>query len=342
MQRRMHHISKASGPLLAGMIVLVAWSAMPADAWAQRPFRIYDPFYRSETARRAFYDGYAFTTELSYRSPGSVQDGQQTFGPDLLGLSFRLDYQFAPHFDVSGIVDAARSNSGRVLSLKWLALKYYQTVENTDYAFRLAVDPSIDGRVGFPQMDLAFISTSLLAPNFSSDYALGVRRVRFAYEQLRRNDVDDQPVTVPAAPLANDIVFTRAIGWELHFMMQYSVLLNPARSNVFLSMLVDVGQYNLLESSLSEAEAEARSVSPQVSPQHVAFAMRSGDPVVDEAEELAEEFQGGVVWVRTGMEYNRPSYQVMPFLSIPITQWMPSDSQQWRSRVNLGIRFTLR
>ncbi|HEX7069279.1 MAG TPA: hypothetical protein VF190_00670, partial [Rhodothermales bacterium] len=59
---------------------LVALAALPASA--QAPFRVYDPFYRGESARRAFFDGYALTTEIAYRASGSIQDGRQTPSAD--------------------------------------------------------------------------------------------------------------------------------------------------------------------------------------------------------------------------------------------------------------------
>ena len=318
---------------LAGLALFVA-----ADtAQAQAPFRVYDPFYQGETARRAFFDGYALTTELAYRASGSIQDGRQSPSADPFGLSFRLDYEVGPNFDVSAIVDAASSIAGRKLTVQWLALKMYHRVEYTDYAFRLAVDPAFDGRVGFPQMDLAFLSTSLLAPNLSSDYALGVRRVRFGYEQLRRDPMVAADLVQPLiAP--NDIVYTRALGWEVHLMMQHSLLLNPARSNVFVSFLIDVGRYDLLETSLRSADQAMRATLVE-SAKYV-----TDDGTADEmpsAGSGTDDYRGGVFSVRTGFEYNKPSYQVHPFVSVPLRQWMPEEGGL-RSRVSLGVRLILR
>ncbi len=315
-------------------LILIAFFASPAAA--QAPFRVYDPFYRGETARRAFFDGYALTTEIAYRGSGSIQDGRQSPNADPFGLSFVLDYQLGPSLDISGVVDASSSIAGRKLTVQWLALKFYHRVEYTDYAFRLAVDPALDGRVGFPQMDLAFLSTSLMTPNLSSDYALGVRRVRFGFEQLRREPMPvemlDQPTIVP-----NDIVYTRALGWEVHLMMQHSLLLNPARSNVFVSFLLDVGQYDLLETSLRSTDQSERAIL-------VGSAKRwaEADESASGGSSLgARQYRGGVFWLRTGFEYNRPSYQVHPFVSVPLSQWSPEDAGL-RSRISLGVRLMLR
>ena len=57
--------------LLLGL--LLGLGLLPEDALAQRPFRLSDPFYRGETARRHFFDNYALTGEISYRSAGTLQ-----------------------------------------------------------------------------------------------------------------------------------------------------------------------------------------------------------------------------------------------------------------------------
>jgi len=327
-------VRRALKAAVASLFLLtVADSALPA--LAQAPFRVYDPFYRGETARRAFYDGYAFTAELSYRASGSILGGRQSLNPDPFGLSFRLDYQLAPLVDISAIIDAASSSAGRKLTLQWIAVKAYHKQEYTDYAVRLAVDPAFDGRVGFPQMDLAFLSTSLLAPNVSTDYALGVRRVRFGYERLRQTALELGDDLLMPVLMASDIVYTRALGWEAHIMMQYSVLLNPARSNAFVSLLVDVGQYDLIESSLREANLEVRASAIQ----NAKFS-DGPEPSVTSGSG-AREYRGGVISVRTGFEYNRPSYQLHPFVSLPVRQWMPDEGGP-PARINVGVRLTLR
>lgn len=328
--RRAAHIISVKGVLsLCGMILSISVLGTET-AYSQRPFRVHDPFYKGETGRRTFYDGYAFTTDLSFRSPGSVSEGQQTLGPDYLALSFWFDYELFSHIDISAIIDAAGGNTGRTLTLSWVSVKYYRTVENTDYAFRLAVDPSFDGRLGSPQLDLAFISTSLLSPVLSSDYAIGVRRVKMGYQQFVPSM--DSPSLPPESPGIPDYIYTRALGWELHFMMRYSVLLNPARSNVFVSLQVDRGQYELLETSLRRS-GSGFPVMEQV---------RSTENVEEnEGSTLTKQYRGGTVWIRSGVEYNRPSYQIMPYLSVPLKQWTPPE-EDGTARINVGLRFVLR
>lgn len=309
-----------------GLGLLTASAAVP-DAAAQRPFRTHDPFYRNETARRYFFDGYALSGEVSYRPAGSVQgDGLRAPSADPFGLSFRFDYQLAARFDASVIVDAAAGATGRTLSLSWVALKYYRTVDQSDYAFRLAVDPARDGQVGFPQLDLGFLYTSLLAPDFSMDFALGVRRVRIGYQQFVFPDpvpTDGEGGNPPPQQATDpDVVFSRALGWELHAMLSYNLLFDPAGSNMFFEVLGETGNYDLVET----------------------VSRFDGDPDEDDAAaaDAPTSYRGGVVWLRSGLQFDRPSYQVIPFLGLPLTQWS-LDEGDWPShRMHIGLRLMLR
>ena len=299
-----------------GFCLFVVGFLLAADASAQRPFRIFDPFYRSETALRTFFDGVAFTGEFSYRAAGSVQNsGFAAPDDNPLGLSFRLDYQLAPRVDLSAIWDASGTadstgfNIGRTIAVNWVALKYYWRVENSDYAIRLAVDPSSDGRVGFPQMDIAFLSTRALSPVFSNDMAIGVRAVRMGFRQAFPRQAESGPLL--------EYINTRALGLEIHFMATYNVIFDPARSNAFFSFLGEGGQYTMLE-TVSHAGDEA------------------------ETREEARKYRGGALRIRFGIEYNKPSYQVIPFLSVPLKQWTPEEDNWHLARMQLGFRLMLR
>ncbi|MFW5972917.1 MAG: hypothetical protein ACOCTG_02910, partial [Bacteroidota bacterium] len=242
---RRHSASTATKvSLIAGLLALMI--GMDArEAFAQRPFSVYDPFYRNETARRVFFDGYSVTTEISCCS---VTDSLQSAGlPSSagvfglpLGVGVQFNYQLSRQVDVGAVVDAGGSSSGRSLSVSWLTMKYYWTVENSDYAFRLAVDPSADGQLGFPQLDLGFLSTTLIAPMISTDFAIGARRIRMGYQRWISENGQ------------RDFVFTRALGYELHAMLSYSLILDPGGSTVFISMLGEGGSYSLFESSQRE------------------------------------------------------------------------------------------
>jgi hypothetical protein len=303
---------------LMGAVVLLAYDT--DDALAQRPFEVYDPLYQQETARRTFFDGYSLTTEVSWRSAGDtlqaggLPSGAGVFGLPL-GVGLLIDYQLLPQIDISAIIDAAGSSTGRNLVVSWVALKYYWTAENADYAFRLAVDPSLDGQVGFPQLDLAFLTTTLLSPLFSSDFALGARRIRMGYQQWITQDA------------AREIVFTRAIGYEVHAMLTYKLHLDPGGSNVSLTVLGEGGDYTLFESS-----------------------QRSGTPVDTGDGERFEggtaswssDYRGGVVWVRGAVSYSRPSYMVAPYVGIPVAQWHPESDARTAATLQAGLRLMLR
>ena len=60
--------------------------------------------------------------------------------------------------------------------------------------------------------------------------------------------------TAELAPRSEfDIVYTRALGWELHLLLGYNFKFDPAGSNIFLSFLGQAGSYDLLETSYQEA-----------------------------------------------------------------------------------------
>ena len=315
--------------LLLGL--LLGLGLLPEDALAQRPFRLSDPFYRGETARRHFFDNYALTGEISYRSAGTLQgDGVPAASSDLV-FQFRFDYQLSRRFDLSAIMDAAGGAGTRRLTLSWVVLKYYRYVEETrsDYAIRLAVDPSVNGNMGFPQVDLAFLYTSFLSPVLSSDFVLGIRRVNIGYAQF-----------LPPEPLTSDdifvirprptVLFTRALGNEMHVLMNYNLLLDPAESNLFVDFLGEFGSYDVIEAPV-EANRGLNLADLEL-----------GEGVQEEEERTA--YRGGTVWMRFGIEFNRPSYQVSPFLGMPLTQWAPqSVDEDWpKSRLHFGFQLMLR
>ncbi len=306
-----------------GILVFAISLLIAPEVLAQRPFTVNDPFYRSETARRVFYDGLAATGEVSYRANVS---GVLPSTTPALGLSFRLHYRLAPSIDLNAYWDAAGTTTGRTVVLSWVGLKYYWTVDDFDYAFRLAVDPASDGRVGFPQMDVAFISTRAFSAIFSSDFAVGLRRVRKGFRQFvpaDANFTNEGPLVVaPGAP--SQFIDTRALGMELHFMWSYNMIFDPAASNLFFSLMGEGGQYSLFETPLDGTPRDAQT---------------AGDE--NENELGSTDYRGGVVWMRSGIEYNRPSYQVIPFMSIPLKQWAPEDDDE-RARMQLGLQLMLR
>ncbi len=330
------HLSVRRAGVLVTLGAAMLGGLCAPQAAAQRPFSEQDPFYRGETARRVFFDGYALTTEVSYHSPGAAQGDRESLTPDFLGLSFRLDYQFGPHIDLGAILDAAGSINGRTLALNWLTFKYYESEETEDYAFRLAIDPSFDGRLGAPQIDVAFLNTSLLGPNLSFDYAFGIRRVRMGYEQWVSEKAG--PAGTEASPIRPEIIYTRALGWEFHFMSQWSYLLNPARSNIYGSLLLDVGNYKLFEATLSRPDAP---VAPGATPEVAFMARPQALRIAGEDATLDREYYGFGLTARAGIDFSRPSFQVMPFVSYRLVHWL-SDGAEAPLPLGGGLRFMLR
>ena len=317
----------AGAALALGVMVL---SVLPASA--QRPFRVYDPFYQQESARRAFFDGFAVTGEVSYRSAGQLTSGGVANGQaDPLGIALRVDYQLAKQLDLSAIIDASATGGGRTLSLSWVVLKYYDCVENADcLAVRLAVDPLSESRLGFPQLDLALITTTFITPRVSSNFAAGMRRVRIGYTQFTPRADVDVSVDDALAP-SPGFTYTRALGTEVHAMTNTNFHFDPAGSNLYLSFLGHVGQYEIIESKLRAGQE------PGEEP-----AASSGKADVDEDAPSTTKYRGAVVWARLGVQYNRPAFQVTPFLGIPLGEWRPQSSDWQKAAPQFGVRLMLR
>jgi hypothetical protein len=312
---------------MIAVAVLMAWAE---PALAQRPFSSTDPLYRSETAPRAFFDGYAVSMEVAYHPATAAQggDGLASTAQNPLGLAFRLDYQLAPQFDLSGIVDASGGTLGRSTLLSWVVLKYSWHVDGDDHALRLAIDPALSARGGFHQVDLAFFSSTHLSAMSGMDFGLGMRRVQLGYERLA-SVADAAAVMGPSAFAAASLSFddapplrfltTQAVGTELHMMMRYQFEFDLAESHVFTELLGQGGSYDLITAQRASSNFAEMPQSPR-----------------------SEEWRGGVVWVRAGAALSRPHYRVSPFVALPVLEWMPEDSETPRSRVRLGARFMLR
>ncbi len=290
--------------LATALIIAFLIALVPADVLAQRPIQMFDPFYRGESASRTFYDNYAVTAELSYRPRGLLQADDAAggtvasgIGSDPVGLNLLFEYQLTPYLDAGAYVDASGNAAGRTLGIDWLQLKYFRHEEGTDYAIRLAVDPSSDARGGFPQMDLGFLYESLLSPTVSTDFGVGVRRVQVGFQELTTDNL---------------LLRNRAIGWEMHMSTSYRVVFDPAGSNMFIHGLLQGGRYDLVEW------------------------------IAGQAERSSTDYQGGVIWLRSGLDIKRPGYQFEPYLSIPVSQWAPSEGEWPRNRARVGVRFMIR
>lgn len=309
---------------LGSLVLVFAVAATVAEpALAQRPFHVYDPFYRSETARRAFHETYAVSGEVSYRAAGPVQGSQNAIAPDPLGVAFRLDYALTDYLDAGVIVDAAGATGARAMRWSWVVLTYHRTEGFDDYAFRLALDPDADGRVGFPQADLALIASSVLSPRVSSDFVVGARRVKRGYQQFE--SLEDVQAAPPAAPQPSYALHNaRALGYEANLMMTYNLHLGPSGSKAYLGILGQHGEYRLHRSPGADEVVRA------------SIAADAGQP-----DEQVQRFSGGVLWIRPGFEYHRPHYRLTPFLNLPIVQWNPREGSP-RARPHVGVQLMLR
>jgi hypothetical protein len=311
---------------LLGRCPAVVWSVLllgamlPQSSSGQRPIRVFDPFYQGEVARRAFFDRYAVTGEVIYRPTGLLQGDLGGLAPtagEALGVNLRVDYQLSDQLDVGMYLDATNTGVGTAPSLRWLTLKYYQVDEFVDYAIRLAVDPIAHGVSGFPQMDLAFLYGSAASPTVRTDYALGLRRVQMGIQELVSIapppiDPDDPIVTPPAAD--RKLTRTQAFGWEVHMSMRYSLVFDPAGSSLFVSVLGEGGSYDLVQWEVLDTPTDRES----------------------------SEFTGGVVWTRTGLQFDRPSYRFAPYLAIPVKQWAPGEGEWPTQRARVGFTLTFR
>lgn len=320
---------------------MMVWPGV--DGLAQRPFRIDDPFYQDESARRSFFDGFALTAKLSYRPAGTLgaggaaplfalveaQEGFDRRGTVSaspaggLGLSFNVDYEVAPQLDFSVVFEALGGASGNVATLSWLSLKQYWHDNGTDYAIRLSFDPHptpTGGTIGLRQIDLAGILTSRVGRDVSFDMTGGVRRVRIGYERLL---ADNTPIVVEETDVVGpttDVAFTRASGGEMRLQTQLNYHFDQASSHFFVAALYEGGRYDLVENYLS--------------------ALLGGGGRSDRSH-----FWGHVVRVRTGVRWNRPSYQLAPFISFPAADWKGGNDLldgQGRQRTLVGLRLTLR
>ncbi len=305
------------------IVLLATWLgvvATPMATLAQRPFQQYETFYRDETSTRQYFDRFAISGEVSY-NPARAESGEglSSIRPDRVAYSARFDYRLADHFDIGVVVDAYGNSAGRSVGVSWVAFKYFRVVEAGSYALRLALDPASDGQGGFPQLDAAWIYSSVMSPEVTADVGFGARRVRVGYERLVPLDGPETPVNV--SPILPDygIIYARALGWEAHAFFSYKALFDPGGSHIFFSLLGEAGSYEMVDE-----------------PGDLALI----DVVQD--DEGVTEYRGGVIWLRSGLEFSRPLYAFTPFIELPIRQWAPSDGEWARQRLRIGLRLMLR
>jgi hypothetical protein len=207
------------------------------------------------------------------------------------------------------------------VGLSWVVVKPYWHNDNTDYAVRIAIDPASEGSLGFRQTDVAFLSTASLSPTLTHDLAFGFRRVRTGYDMRFDGTAGDS-----LSQLIADGERVRVIGKELHGAWGYNVLFDPAGSRVTFLLLAEAGDYTLLGAAPGPGSEGA----------------------VEGDEEAAEErVRGGSGWFRAGLEFNRPSYQLAPYVTVPLMTWADVRGEPVRhgprpDRARFGVRVTLR
>jgi hypothetical protein len=200
-----------------------------------------------------------------------------------------------------------------------LIVKPYWFNDNTDYAVRIAVDPASEGGLGFRQTDVAFLTTTTHAPTVTSDFAIGLRRVRTGYtadEATLEQALPESPEPAGSASLLAAEGQVRVIGREVHATWGYNVLFDPAGSHLAVALLAEAGDYRLI-------------------------------PTGTETESGEDRVRSGIGWLRAGVEWSRPSYLISPYMAIPLVTWADVQGEPVRNgprpeRTRFGLRLMLR
>ena len=316
-------------PAIRGLLAALVLGVVPAQA--QGTFQTLDPSYGGETARRGFYGGFAVSGEAAYRDADLIGFAGTGALADL-SLSARLDYALLPQVDLALVADlSGAAQSGR-MGISWVVVKPYWHNEGTDYAVRLAVDPVSEGGLGFRQTDVAFLSTTMLSPSVTTDLSLGIRRLRTGYTQVSGDAVveptTEDPLLASRAVLDDGLVQSQLVGQSVRGSWGYNVLFDPAGSRLTFGLLAEAGSYTVVETREPVVEGE--------------------DPSGDRgAEESSDRVRSGVGWIRAGLEFSRPVYQLAPFVSVPVVTWADVQGESVRhgprlEKFRLGLRITLR
>lgn len=326
-----------SGPSPSFMLRLAARTvcaclaaALGTSAAAQGAFQTLDPFYGGETAARAFYGEFALSGEVGY---GDSDLGESGTSAGNLSLSGRLDYAVLPQVDLSLVADLSGGVGRGPLGVSWVVVKPYWHNDMTDYAVRVAVDPASEGGLGFRQTDVAFLSSTTLGPSVTTDFVIGLRRVRTGYTRAEGLDADGAPVVFsdPEGPVVNSLRLdgalserVRVVGQEIRGSWGYNVLFDPAGSRLIIGVVAEAGDYREVSTGgFAEPAAGEDDASPN------------------------DRIRSGTGWARLGVEFSRPSYRLAPFVSVPLATWRDNRGAIERygprpDKARLGLRVTLR
>ena len=314
-------------PAICGALAALVAAAAPVGA--QGTFQTLDPSYGGETARRVFYGGFALSGEAAYRDADLIGFAGSGALADL-ALSARLDYALLPQVDLALVADLSGAAQNGRMGLSWVVVKPYWHNEGTDYAVRLAVDPVSEGGLGFRQTDVAFLSTTALSPTVTTDLSLGVRRLRTGYSAVSTDAAYVEPTADPAFEARTafdaDAPRSRLVGQSLRASWGYNVLFDPAGSRLTFGLLGEAGDYTVVETDGPDEEAAG---------------------ATNARESPSDKVRSGVGWVRAGLEFSRPAYQLAPFVSVPMVTWADVQGEPVRhgprlAKFRLGLRVTLR
>ena len=326
---------------IRGALAALVLGAIPVQA--QGTFQTLDPSYGGETARRAFFGGFAVSGEAAYRDADLIGFSGSNSLADL-SLSARLDYALLPQVDLALVADlsgATEAQNGR-MGLSWVVVKPYWHNQGTDYSVRLAVDPVNEGGLGFRQTEVAFLSTTALSPTVATDLSIGVRRLRTGFSETP-GEPDFAEATPNVAYAASVIgieeapVRSRLVGQSLRASWGYNVLFDPAGSRLSFGLMGEAGTYSVLQTR------EPSDVSDGLEPSDVSDGLDAGGG----AEEASDRVRSGVAWLRAGVEFSRPAYQLAPFVSVPVVTWADVQGESVRhgprlEKFRVGLRATLR
>ncbi|MEM6325856.1 MAG: hypothetical protein AAF791_01940 [Bacteroidota bacterium] len=330
----MDRFSRSRLARVTGLLTVIATGAVTAPADAQGSFQTLDPFYGGESARQTFFDGLAVSGEVTYRDRDLLGLSEPGAPASDMVLAARLDYSLLPQVDVSAVADLTGAAQQGPLGLSWIVVKPYWRNQSTDYAIRVAVDPASEGGLGFRQTDVAFLSSTVLSPEVTSDFAVGLRRVQTGYVEAEEAATALREIGVlPVSPEGGDSVplpgvallkasgdRVRLNGQEIRGTWGYNVLFDPAGSRVHGSLIAEVGTYTLA---------------------------RTGETATTTTDAATERIRSGIGWARLGVEFNRPSYVLAPYVSVPVVTWADVRGDPVRygprpDKARFGLRLMLR
>ena len=128
--------------------------------------------------------------------------------------------------------------------------------------------------------------------------------------------------------LAGDPARSRLVGQSLRASWGYNVLFDPAGSRLTFGLLAEGVDYTVIETHGPDQE--------------------TGELSADRARgESSDRVRSGIGWVRAGLEFSRPAYQLAPFASVPVMTWADVQGESVRhgprlEKFRLGLRVTLR